>query len=106
MTMFLPGGGTITNYRNDYKRYRRIPQGVPQWTPRGTPRGILQGGPSGASPQGPPGEVPRGGPLKRSSTLVHEWRTHLSSGKVIQHPRVSQRSICSGLVGGPEALAW
>ena len=22
MTMFLPGGGTIINYRNDYKRYR------------------------------------------------------------------------------------
>ena len=22
MTMFLPGGGTIINHRNDYKRYR------------------------------------------------------------------------------------
>ncbi len=24
ITMFLPGGGTIINYRNDYKRYRII----------------------------------------------------------------------------------
>ena len=87
MTMFLPGGGTIINHRNDYKRYRSTWAVVPGDTKR-RPHGVAWRGVAVAAAATAGGYV-------TDLLVVARWKSSSQGGsrhKRIPYPMVNSRS--------------